>query len=157
MQRSPELELKSVILLAFAHFTVDFYTGFVAPLVPVLKEQMGFSITKAAFLISVFSLTSSMGQTIFGFLFDRVRNLAPVVLGPLCAGLFLSALGVAGSYPVAIALLVAGGLESGRLPSPGSGSGWPQERPSPQRRSLNLRDRWHRGSGYGRPSRGLYR
>ena len=110
MQRSPELELKSVILLAFAHFTVDFYTGFVAPLVPVLKEQMGFSITKAAFLISVFSLTSSMGQTIFGFLFDRVRNLAPVVLGPLCAGLFLSALGVAGSYPVAIALLVAGGL-----------------------------------------------
>ena len=110
MQRSPNLELKSVLLLAFAHFTVDFYTGFVAPLVPVLKQQLGFSITQAAFLLSVFSVTSSMGQTIFGFLFDRVRNVAPVVLGPLCAGLFLSGLGVAGSYSAAIALLVAGGL-----------------------------------------------
>ena len=157
MQRSTELQVKSVILLAFAHFTVDFYTGFVAPLIPVLKEQMSLSITQAAFLMSVFSLTSSLGQTIFGFLFDRLRSLSPVLYGPLCAALFLSGLGIAESYPVAIVLVAAGGLGVAAFHPQGAALARAPERTPPQRRSLDLCHGRHHRSGYGSAGRCQHR
>ena len=110
MHPGSNLQLKAVALLALGHFTVDFYAGFVTPLVPVLRQSIGFSLTEAAFLITVFSLSSSVAQTGFGLLFDRLRNARLVALGPLLAGVIISSMGLASSYSLLLLLAVAGGL-----------------------------------------------
>ena len=97
-------------LLVVGHFTVDLYTGFVTPLVPVLQQNIGFSLTEAAFLISVFSLSSTLAQTGFGFLFDRLSQVHLVALGPLLAGVGISCMGLTSSYPTLVLLAMAGGL-----------------------------------------------
>ncbi len=110
MQIRSDYQLKAMALLTVGHFTVDCYTGFVAPLVPVLQQHIGFSLTEAAFLISVFSLSSSLAQTGFGFLFDRFSHVHLVALGPLWAGVNISCMGLMSSYPALVLLAIAGGL-----------------------------------------------
>ena len=105
-----DLQVNAVILLALGHFTVDFYAGFVAPLVPILRQSIGFSLTEAAFLISVFSLSSSFVQMGFGFLYDRLRSLHALALGPLLAGVTISCIGLASSFFTLVLVAIAGGV-----------------------------------------------
>lgn len=110
MPRRADLQLSALVLLALGHFTVDFYAGFVAPLVPILRQSIGFSLTEAAFLISVFSLSSSFVQMGFGFLYDRLRSLHALALGPLLAGVAISCMGLVSSFFTLVLVAVAGGL-----------------------------------------------
>ena len=110
MKPHADLELKSVVLLALGHMTVDFYAGFIAPLVPVLRQHMGLSLTEAAFLITTFALSSTLAQTAFGFLSDRLSTPRLAPLAPLLAGIIISCMGLMPSYSALVALLIGGGL-----------------------------------------------
>ena len=110
MQLRPDYQLKAMALLAVGHFTVDWYSGFITPLVPVLQQHIGFSLTEAAFLISIFMVSSTLAQTGFGFLFDRLSHVHLVAVGPLLAGVGISCMGLMSSYLALVLLAMAGGL-----------------------------------------------
>jgi len=97
-------------LLTFGHFTVDAYSSFFSPLLPLLVTKLDLSLTRVGTLVAFMSLASSMAQPLFGLISDRMRHPWFVALGPLTAAIFISAIGLAPDYRSLIVLLMLGGL-----------------------------------------------
>jgi FSR family fosmidomycin resistance protein-like MFS transporter len=101
-----------VSLIATGHFVNDAYTGFLAPLLPLLMERLQFPLSRAGMLASVLSASTSLAQPIFGVINDRFNRRFFVFLGPLISGIFICSLGYAPSYGMLIVLLLFCGLGS---------------------------------------------
>lgn len=97
-------------VLTLAHFTIDAYSSFFAPLLPLLVPKLGLSLTLVGTLIVIASLSSSFGQPLFGLLADRLRRPWFVAFGPLVAALFLASVGLASGFGSLVALLLLGGV-----------------------------------------------
>jgi FSR family fosmidomycin resistance protein-like MFS transporter len=97
-------------ILSLAHFTIDSYSSFYLPLLPLLVPRLGLNYTMVGALVAVGSMSSSFAQPAFGVLSDRLSRPWFVMLGPLVAALFLSSIGAATSYAWLVALLVLGGF-----------------------------------------------
>ena len=97
-------------LLTFGHLTIDSYSSFFAPLLPLLVEKLHLSLTLVGTLVALSSLTSSFSQPLFGLISDRMRRPWFVAFGPLTAAVFMSGLGLAPSYAALVALLMLAGL-----------------------------------------------
>ena len=110
MVSNERFRLSKVLYLSCAHFTVDFYAGFLAPLLPILQVSMGMSITKTASLVTIFTLTASLLQALFGYLFDRWRGINMVALAPVLVAVTVSHFGSMNSYTSLVLLMVAGGI-----------------------------------------------
>ncbi len=107
MRRLPAPRL---ILLSFAHFTVDAYSSFVSPLLPLLVTRLHLSLGQVGVLVAISSISSSLSQPLFGWLADHLRRPWFVALGPLVAAVFLSAVGLARDFPTLVALVAIGGV-----------------------------------------------
>ncbi len=97
-------------LLTTGHFAIDSYSSFLSPLLPLLVEKLDLSLTMVGTLVALAAVTSSLLQPLFGVLADRLHRPWFVVAGPLCAGVFLCAVGLAPSFPALVALVMVGGL-----------------------------------------------
>ena len=97
-------------LLALGHFTVDSYSSFFSPLLPLLVSRLNLSLTGVGALVALASIASSFSQLAFGYFSDRLHRPWFVALGPLVAAAFLSAVGLAPSFGALVSLLVLGGL-----------------------------------------------
>ena len=97
-------------LLALAHSTIDAYSSFFSPLLPLLVTRLHLSLTRVGTLVALASLASSFSQPLFGLLSDRLQRPWFVALGPLIAALFLSSIGLAPSFAALVTLLVLGGV-----------------------------------------------
>jgi FSR family fosmidomycin resistance protein-like MFS transporter len=97
-------------LLSFGHFTIDAYSSFFSPLLPLLVDKLDLSLTRVGTLVAFMSLASSMAQPLFGLVSDRMRHPWLIAVGPLFAALFISALGLAPNYWTLVALLMMGGF-----------------------------------------------
>ena len=97
-------------LLALAHFTIDAYSSFFSPLLPLLVTKLDLSLTRVGTLVALASLTSSFTQPVFGLIGDRLRRPWFVAFGPLTAACFMSAIGMASSYAMLVALLMLAGI-----------------------------------------------
>ncbi|MFQ6112104.1 MAG: MFS transporter, partial [Nitrospinota bacterium] len=106
------LQKKNLALLTLAHTVNDTYTGFLAPLLPIIVPTLGISLTLAGALVTTLSISTSLGQPLAGHLSDRFSKRAPSLFGLLFAGFFLSAIGIAPTYRFLLLLLILGGLGS---------------------------------------------
>jgi FSR family fosmidomycin resistance protein-like MFS transporter len=97
-------------LLAFGHFTVDAYSSFFTPLLPLLVQKLDLSLTLVGTLVAVMSFASSLSQPLFGWISERMTRPWFVAFGPLVAAIFISAVGVAPSYGALLLLMTLGGL-----------------------------------------------
>lgn len=97
-------------LLALAHFSVDAYSSFVTPLLPLLVAKLGLSLTEVGTLVALFSIASSLSQPLFGLISDRLRHPWFVAFGPLVAAVCISAVGLAHGFGALAAILMLGGL-----------------------------------------------
>ncbi len=97
-------------LLMFGHLTIDSYSSFFSPLLPLLVSKLHLSLAAVGTLVALASVTSSFSQPLFGLLSDRMRRPWFVALGPLTAAVFMSGLGLAPSYGPLVALLMLAGL-----------------------------------------------
>src|SRR5438552_7694722 len=97
-------------LLSFGHFTIDAYSSFLSPLLPLVIHKLHLSLTQVGALVALSSLSSSLSQPLFGWCSDRLRRPWFVAFGPLCAAVFLSSVGAAPSFTALVALLMLGGL-----------------------------------------------
>lgn len=97
-------------LLTLGHLTVDSYSSFFSPLLPLLVQKLGLNLTLVGALVALSSVTSSFSQPLFGFLSDRMRRPWFVAFGPLIAAIFMSMLGLAPSYVALVTILMIAGL-----------------------------------------------
>jgi len=97
-------------VLAAAHFTIDAYSSFFLPLLPLLVARLGLNYTMVGGLVAISSISSSFSQPLFGWWADRLQRPWFVLLGPLVAAVFMSAIGLADSYAMLVVLLLLGGV-----------------------------------------------
>lgn len=103
-----------VVTVSGAHLVHDTYSSFLAPLLPVLIENM--TLTKfAAGMLSVFYQWPSLLQPFIGHLGDRVNLKVLVILAPTLSAVFMTLLGVAPTYALIALLLICAGLTSAGL------------------------------------------
>lgn len=97
-------------VLAAAHFTIDAYSSFFLPLLPLLVARLGLNYTMVGGLVAISSITSSFSQPLFGMWSDRMHRPWFVLLGPLVAAVFMSSIGLAADYASLVILLLLGGV-----------------------------------------------
>ncbi len=101
---------RRLLVLTLGHFTIDSYSSFYLPLLPLLVGRLGLNYALVGGLVALGSMSSSFSQPLFGLLSDRLSRPWFVALGPIVAAVFLSAIGGAPTYAALAALLVLGGI-----------------------------------------------
>ncbi|WP_457745297.1 MFS transporter [Sulfurimonas sp.] len=114
-------ESKNLIAtISFAHLMQDTYSAFLAPILPLLIDKLGLSLTMSAFLDIARKLPSLLNP-FFGLLAQRSDARYFVIVSPALTAIVMSLLGVANSYAMLIVLLIIAGISSTlfHIPSPG--------------------------------------
>lgn len=107
---TPSFLTPRLVVLAAGHFTIDAYSSFFLPLLPLLAVRLGLNYAMVGGLTAMASLSSSFSQPLFGVLADRMRRPWFVAMGPLIAAVFMASVGLAPSYAALVTLLVLGGV-----------------------------------------------
>src|SRR5678816_371438 len=97
--------LFSLTLFCVTHFVIDLYSGALGALQPLLLDQFHMSYTQAGILAGVLSFSSSVLQPGWGYLSDRFHSRLFTALAPAVAGIFISSVGLAPSYPVLLGMV----------------------------------------------------
>lgn len=98
-----------VYLLSFSHMLNDWYMNFIQTLLPFLVLA-GLPVSKGAFLVSAFTLTSSVIQPFFGVFVDRKNQRWLVYAGTAWMAVLLGLLGLVKSYPLMLVIVALAGL-----------------------------------------------
>jgi MFS transporter, FSR family, fosmidomycin resistance protein len=122
MKNSPDtqkFQTGNVILIAFSHLIHDIYGSFLAPILPLLIEKLGFSYTLAGFL-TVAQRFPSLLNPLLGVIADKISVRYFVICAPTVTAISMSLLGLAPSYPVLVVLLVIMGISAAcyHVPTP---------------------------------------
>jgi FSR family fosmidomycin resistance protein-like MFS transporter len=83
--------------------------NFIQTLLPFLVAK-GLGVSRGAFLISAFTITSSLLQPVSGYLVDQKNQRWLVYAGTLWMALLLSLLGVIENYPLLVLIVTLAGL-----------------------------------------------
>jgi len=100
-------------LLSGAHFVMDSYSSFLFQLLPLLAMKLHLTPAQAGWVPPILTIASSLMQPVYGVISDRYLKRSMVVFGPLIAAVFLSSLGMAGSLPMLMLLVILGGIGVG--------------------------------------------
>ena len=100
-----------IAVLSTSHMLNDLYGNYLPQMLPFLMVAMpGFTVTKAAILTSVFSITSSIIQPFFGYVVDGMGRRWLVHVGTLWMAVMLSLTGLTKNYGTLVALASLAGL-----------------------------------------------
>ncbi len=101
---------RAMAVLSAGHLFTDVNQGAVAALLPFLVAERGLSLAAAGALVLASTISSSVVQPLFG-IFSDIRPIpALMALGVLFAGIGMSLVGVASSYPLIFLCVVLSGI-----------------------------------------------
>ncbi|MFO1299915.1 MAG: MFS transporter [Burkholderiaceae bacterium] len=100
-------DTRVIAVVGIAHSVSHFFQLILPPLFPWLKDAFGLSYSELGLLVTVFFVISGVGQSLAGFLVDRVGPL-PVMLGAM--GLFAISAAVLALAPGYAGLLLGAAL-----------------------------------------------
>ncbi|NOZ91286.1 MAG: MFS transporter [Epsilonproteobacteria bacterium] len=108
-----------VLTISSAHFAHDIFSSFLAPLLPLIIEKLGLSLSLVAFL-DIIRRLPALFNPLLGLMAERTNVKYFVILTPAITAISMSLLGVAPSYFVLILLLGIAGVSSAlfHIPSP---------------------------------------
>jgi FSR family fosmidomycin resistance protein-like MFS transporter len=98
-----------IFSISLAHMFNDWYMNFIQTLLPFFVAS-GLGIGKGAFLISAFTITSSLLQPVFGYLVDQKNQRWMVYVGTIWMAILLSLIGVTNNYYLLFLLALFSGL-----------------------------------------------
>ena len=104
---------KQFYFLTFLHTVLDSYATLLSHLQPLLLTKLATAATRnslAGNFVSIYSVFSSFGQILFGWLSDRVRTVHFLTIGVAFSALGLSLLWLAPSPNIVYLLLAIGGI-----------------------------------------------
>ncbi len=111
MTEKSEIQYSKIGVLSVAHMLNDIYSNYLPQLLPFLIALTpGFTATRAAILVSAFTITSSLIQPVFGFFLDRQGKRWLVHVGTLWMAVMLSLTGLVHSYALLVTLAALAGL-----------------------------------------------
>lgn len=109
--KSAPIQYGKIGVLSLAHMMNDFYSNYLPQLIPFLiVAYSGFTATKAAVLVSAFTVSSSLIQPVFGFYLDRQGKRWLVHVGTLWMAVMLSLTGYVENYALLVILSALAGL-----------------------------------------------
>lgn len=119
MKDSEKFQIGKVSLITIAHFFHDIYTAFLAPLLPLLRETMGISLSFAGFL-SVVQRLPTMLNPLVGMLAERTKARYFVIFTPAITAIAMSLVPVAPNKVTLVLLILVSGISSSffHVPSP---------------------------------------
>ena len=112
-----EFQTGQVITVVGGHFTHDTYSGFLAPLLPLLQEKLSLSYGLVGGL-AVFAQLPSLLNPFIGLMADKVSLRYFVIFAPAVTATLMSSIGLAPSYATLVFLLLAAGLSVACFHSP---------------------------------------
>ncbi len=86
------------------------YFAFLPALLPVLVERLDMSLVQVGLLASVMGLSAQLTQPLFGYIGDRVGRRGLAIAGPLLTAVSMSCIGLIGSFPLLLLVLILAGL-----------------------------------------------
>ena len=98
-----------IISVSLAHMFNDWYMNYIQTLLPFMVAA-GMSISKGAFLVSAFTITSSVLQPLFGYLVDRKNQRWMVYVGTVWMAVLLSLVGLVHSYSLMFIMIAFSGF-----------------------------------------------
>jgi len=109
-----------VLVLALGHLVNDSYSNVVPPLLPVLKDAYALSYAASGMLTTVYTVTSSIVQPVFGYYADKRGRRWLVALSTAWVAFFMSLIGIvsylgldrSGSYLALLTLIALAGFGS---------------------------------------------
>ncbi len=108
-----------VLTISFAHMAHDIFSSFLAPLLPLLIEKLGMSLSVAAFL-NILTRIPSLFNPFFGMIAEKAGARYFVILTPAVTAMSMSLVGLADSYIMLFILLFVAGISAAlfHVPSP---------------------------------------
>lgn len=111
MDSNNKIQYSKIGIISLAHLLNDLYSNYVPQLLPFLVVLYdGFTATKAAIVVSAFSITSNFTMPFFGYFVDRTGNRWLTYLGTLWMSILLSLTGIVNNYILLVALAALAGL-----------------------------------------------
>ena len=101
----------NVFLLSFAHLIHDIYTSFLAPVLPVLIQKLGLSVTEASFL-DVIRRIPALFNPYLALIISRKDVRFFTIISPVTTAVFMSAIGIAPNYIILLILLFLAGISA---------------------------------------------
>ncbi|WP_024789943.1 MFS transporter [Lebetimonas sp. JH292] len=101
----------NVFLLSFAHLTHDIYTSFLAPVLPLLIQKLGISVTEAS-LLDVVRRIPALFNPYLGLMVSKKDLRIFTILTPVTTAVFMSLIGIAPNYIILLILLFLAGISA---------------------------------------------
>jgi len=98
-----------IFSISIAHLFNDWYMNYIQTLLPFMVAA-GLGVSKGAFLISAFTITSSLLQPVFGYLVDQKNQRWMVYAGTLWMAALLCLVGVLKNYYLLVITVALAGL-----------------------------------------------
>ncbi|MBP1764913.1 MAG: transporter [Firmicutes bacterium] len=110
MRKSP-IQYSKIGILSLAHMFNDMYSNYLPQMLPFLVVlHPEFTVTRAAILVSAFTISSSLVQPLFGYFLDRQGKRWLVHVGTLWMAGMLSVTGLVQNYWLLVVLSGLAGL-----------------------------------------------
>jgi FSR family fosmidomycin resistance protein-like MFS transporter len=106
-------DFKVIGLIGVAHFFSHYYIYLLLPLFIELKAEFDVSYTELGLLLTVFSATTGLTQTPFGFIVDRLGARKILIAGLAVEGVAFLSMGFASGYTTLMALMMIAGCANG--------------------------------------------
>jgi len=111
MQKAQGIQYSKLGVISLAHMLNDLYSNYLPQLLPFLVIlHPGFTATRAAILVSAFSITSSFSQPFFGYFLDRQSKHWLLYVGTLWMAVMLSLTGIVENYWTIVLLAALAGF-----------------------------------------------
>ena len=97
-----------VLSISTGHFLHDIYSSFLAPMLPLLIDKLGLTLSLVG-LLDIIRRIPSLINPFIGIMADRTEIKYMIILSPAVTGFAMSFMGIAPNYAtIAILLFVAG-------------------------------------------------
>ena len=106
------LNIKIIFTLTLVHFTGDFYSAFIMPLLPVFVDKLSLTLTQVGVIMGTVRFLAFVVQPTIGYLADQFPTRNFVIGGILLTVVFIPLAGVASSFWLLLLLLSIGAIGS---------------------------------------------
>ena len=103
---------KAIFALFLVHFSGDFFSSFLKPLLPALAAKNGLSLAQVGLLSGISWLFAFLVQPTVGYLADRHQTRFFVLGGPLLTALFMPLIGVVNGFAMLLLVVAIGSIGS---------------------------------------------
>ena len=101
----------NVFLLSFAHLTHDIYTSYLAPVLPLLIQKLGISVTEAS-ILDVIRRIPALFNPYLALIISRKDIRFFTIISPITTAIFMSLIGIAPNYIILLILLFLSGISA---------------------------------------------